>query len=844
MAELNLTDRVQNLLTDMERPDSLPLFQAGMNFNNGKPSFSASSPLMDMMPNFQDLVGDFKTETVGPGLMTDFDTQRVTEALGGVPYVPDFITVQRMMDEAMQPNLRVEQRINLLKQLERVKNMPVYRDLLSNFKNKVIGSGVMTEMDAQKVMAALGDNNRAGRMFEDNGNFSREMRIGDEVVYKGDNQVMSQDVFRAENPNARPLVASEGTRGAMSDIEGDMVMNAVPDTVRANKSLLSGVPDPMMSGVDTSIMQPLVEMGFEQQVRVILSTPQNSPESIQAQQEIVSEMGTGMDIDAFVQTVQEVAPPAVQEELLQDRMQPVSAMTNINAEGIQQLMSMGRDGDTTIGHLSEGEVVIPAPVLEANPQAADMLEQTMNQMGIDPRTRVVDSTGEIGGIASINPETGFQEFGFLSDVWKKTKKIVKKVAPVAINFIPGVGPLAKAALTAGVGKAQGLSTKEALLGGALSYGGSKLFGGTPKATSTGGGFFTGGGSDGIGRFGKVGDFFGGVKKGISSLFGGGGQPEFEMLPDGTYKEIASGDVFGIEELRQAGKIDRAGNLVNSPVANAFSDQSNLGRIEDLFKTVTGDDGMTRTEELVSAGYSPEDIEAAKANGTFNALVAKARSEGKVVSNRGAVGAIQNALTGGGDDTSSGGMGMMGKLGIAGLAGLIGKLAYEEAKDQKGVPLTPLTQMDQLGRYNIAAEMARQAGEGSPSRVEFGLNPEGMPALSGGAPRMARYGGIMAFANGGSVAMAEGGDPMIDISPENFPMKDGQIDGPGTETSDDIPAMLSDGEFVMTSKAVRGAGSFDVNDNNGILTLTPNGTPTRDSGTRVMYKLMEHFGSAA
>ena len=209
-----------------------------------------------------------------------------------------------------------------------------------------------------------------------------------------------------------------------------------------------------------------------------------------------------------------------------------------------------------------------------------------------------------------------------------------------------------------------------------------------------------------------------------------------------------------------------------------------------------------------------------------------------------IGAGAGVGAGAGAGGSSGGMGMMGKLGIAGLAGLIGKLAYEEAKDQKGVPLTPLTQMDQLGRYNIAAEMARQAGEGSPSRVEYGLNPEGMPALSGGAPRMARYGGIMAFANGGSVAMAEGGDPMIDISPENFPMKDGQIDGPGTETSDDIPAMLSDGEFVMTAKAVRGAGSFDVNDNNGILTLTPNGTPTRDSGTRVMYKLMEHFGSVA
>jgi hypothetical protein len=689
------------------------------------------------------------------------------------------------------------------------------------------------------------------------------------------------EMFRNTSPSMETI---GGGMGAISDREMEMIMGNLPETVKRNKSLLSGVPDPMMSGVDTSIMQPLVEMGFEQQVRVILSTPQNSPESIQAQQEIIYEMGTGMDIDAFVQTVREVAPPAVQEELLRDRMQPVGAMSNVDAEVMQRLMSAGRDGDTAIGHLTEGEVVIPAPVLEANPQAANMLEQTMTQMGIDPRTRVVDSTGEIGGIASINPETGFQEFGFLSDVWKKAKKVVKAVAPIAVNFIPGVGPLAKAALTAGIGKASGLSTKDALLGGALSYGGSKLFGGTPAAgkASTGNIFsrakdYVFKGSDGIGLLGNLGKsaynaydyvmpgsdgvgLFGNVKSGIGSLFGGG-QPEFEMLPDGTYKEIASGDVFGIEELRQAGKIDRAGNLVNSPVANAFSDQSNLGRIEDLFKTVTGDDGMTRTEELVSAGYSPEDIEAAKANGTFNALVAKARSEGKVVSNRGAVGAIQNALTGGGDSTTSGGMGMMGKLGIAGLAGLIGKLAYEEAKNQKGVPLTPLTQMDQLGRYNIAAEMARQAGEGSPSRVEYGLNPEGMPALSGGSPRMAAQGGIMNlnmggmprynfgggvqyFNQGGAVAMAEGGDMDATINIEEFPAKDGQIDGPGTEVSDDIPAMLSDGEFVMTAKAVKGAGAFNINDNNGILTLTPNGDPSRDSGTRVMYKLMEHFGKVA
>ena len=203
---------------------------------------------------------------------------------------------------------------------------------------------------------------------------------------------------------------------------------------------------------------------------------------------------------------------------------------------------------------------------------------------------------------------------------------------------------------------------------------------------------------------------------------------------------------------------------------------------------------------------------------------------------------------GGGDEKSQGLGTLGKVGLSGLAGLIGKLAYEEAKRNKGVPLTPLTTMDQLGRYNIAAEIARQKGEEMPSRVEYGLNPEGMPILQGGGtgptPRAAAMGGIMAFADGGVVQMQNGGEPPID--PANFPPMDGDINGPGTETSDDIPAMLSDGEFVMTAKAVRGAGGFDMatNDSSGIVTLTPNGDPGRESGTRIMYKLMEHFGSVA
>lgn len=56
---------------------------------------------------------------------------------------------------------------------------------------------------------------------------------------------------------------------------------------------------------------------------------------------------------------------------------------------------------------------------------------------------------------------------------------------------------------------------------------------------------------------------------------------------------------------------------------------------------------------------------------------------------------------------------------------------------------------------------------------------------------------------------------------------GHISGPGTGTSDSIPAMLSDGEFVMTAKAVRGAGKGD-----------------RKKGARKMYALMKQYEALA
>jgi len=72
-----------------------------------------------------------------------------------------------------------------------------------------------------------------------------------------------------------------------------------------------------------------------------------------------------------------------------------------------------------------------------------------------------------------------------------------------------------------------------------------------------------------------------------------------------------------------------------------------------------------------------------------------------------------------------------------------------------------------------------------------------------AERLGGAGGVAYAARGGGV--------------NHFPRRTGHIRGPGTPTSDDVPAMLSDGEFVMTKRAVDGAG-----------------------GPNNMYKMMRNF----
>jgi hypothetical protein len=491
-------------------------------------------------------------------------------------------------------------------------------------------------------------------------------------------------------------------------------------------------------------------------------------------------------------------------------------LNNQQREQMQGIAALGRNEDTYLAHVAPDEMIVPAQALRDNPLLKIAIEKSISNYGIDPNQFLVGN-----GSMDLNPLTGLPEFGFLSKMWKKAKKIVKVVAPIAINFIPGIGPLAKAALTTVAGKASGLSTKQALLGGALSYGGSKLFGGTPAAgaagntaTSTGGNIFSRAGEfltkgkDGVGLFGNLGKglgsmkeyvfkgkdgvgLFGNLGKGLGGLFGGGPQvPEgLEIGADGMYVD-AAGNTYGYQDLVDMGVMDRSGNIINTPQANL----SNQG-MGSFFGRET-----------------PQFI----------------KSIGDSVGLGGASGLQDFYGTPGSPGQGDGGMlgGLSSPMGLAGLTGLAAYMAAK--KEEGGLSETPKVTMDQLGRY----QMAQNLGTGG-SRADFGLAPaqKALEFNMGGPVYGYNYGGpVRQYFNKGGLALVQ-----------DLDMRDGgESDGPGTGTSDDIPAMLSDGEFVMTAKATKGAGAFGVNKTKSGIELIKGGSPSRKKGVENMRELMNIF----
>jgi hypothetical protein len=586
------------------------------------------------------------------------------------------------------------------------------------------------------------------------------------------------------------------------------------------------------------------------------------------------------------------------------------------AEMAIQLAQAGRGEDTALAHVRPGEVVIPPEAFE-DPEFESLIEKKFKELNIDPARMVVGV-----GIASLNPITGLEEFGWFKKVAKSTKKVVTKVIkPLAAvaQFIPGpwqpFAALANKAFTV-YDVAKGRASPLSLLSlatpvpaGGGSGGIGSLFSGAKEFVTKG--------ADGVGLLGNIGKSIGNVGKGIGSLVtgtGADGVGSFGKLGDlvtgtgadgvGSFGKL--GDLVTGTGADGVGSFGKLGDLVTGTGADGVG---SFGKLGDLV-TGTGADGVGSFGKLGDlAGDFGEFLKVGSYGGqdsqqedpviaisefltknpdkydAINEMYAKGMTDEQIAQQLFGQAAPQSQGGGtpqwlktigdylgfggksgledvygpgttnpiSGLSGGSGGSGFnLGGLGGVGIAALLGKLAYDQAKNDKGVQLTPAMTMSRYGGYQLAKRDAEAAGEAPPDRRDFGMM-EDMPVLSGGRktpvaeepvtgmryggevmPMQMRYGGMvpMAYATGGKV------------STEDFKKKNGKINGEGTETSDDIPAMLSDGEFVMTGQAVRGAGSFELNANNGIITLTPNGGEDRDKGTQLMYEMMELFAEYA
>jgi hypothetical protein len=119
--------------------------------------------------------------------------------------------------------------------------------------------------------------------------------------------------------------------------------------------------------------------------------------------------------------------------------------------------------------------------------------------------------------------------------------------------------------------------------------------------------------------------------------------------------------------------------------------------------------------------------------------------------------------------------------------------------------SPLLKLGSVGASVLAAAI----GEDQAAQL---YDPEKNPYLTGQVKITDAY-TPAGFKQGGGIS--------------DFPEKDGMINGPGDGQSDDIPAMLSDGEFVMTKQAVMAAGNGD-----------------RQQGTKAMYSIMNNLEDKA
>ncbi len=420
---------------------------------------------------------------------------------------------------------------------------------------------------------------------------------------------------------------------------------------------------------------------------------------------------------------------------------------------------LGRFEDTYMIHAAEGETVVPMEVLDRNPVLKKRLFKSMRALGIDPGRYIVGHD-----LNSLNPLTGQPEFFF--------KKLVKRLKKAAGDISGYAAPIAGAMYGPGVGAAVGAGLgafKRENPGDPSQWAQMGMLGGASGLAAnlaSGQKLLSGGGIKGAGGLGQ---FLKGAPGRMVSE-GPRGGIDTKYIP-GTQGLFGSKGEYGLSGSRFGDVFDKS---------------------KSIFKDV-------KSKDVVDGGTDED-------GGEF-----------------------------GGFDLKK--LAIMFGLGTAGLGFLIDKTSSDEdvridrnlinqAKQVDAMAFDPsqevTTDLGYLSAYRPyeAADggivglkkggdpwwerLLKKLGYGTKWKVK-GLLPDAIKAIKEDKKKKQSIIEELSKADGGVMDLQGGGFSQ----------------GPGTGTSDSIPAMLSDGEFVMTADAVRGAGGGD-----------------RREGARRMYEAMD------
>jgi hypothetical protein len=461
----------------------------------------------------------------------------------------------------------------------------------------------------------------------------------------------------------------------------------------------------------------------------------------------------------------------------------------------EKMAGFGRNGDTEMIHAEKGEIIIHPKLLEENPRLAQEMMDAFSSSGVN-----LDRYTVGGEANSINPRTGQAEF-FFKKLVKGVKKIVKAVAPIvvplALNIIaPGMGAIAAGALGGGITTLiQGGNFKDALKSAAMGgvMGGiSSGIKGAMNTTKTG-------------ISGRFQGFKSGIQEfGMPSSFGGSGQSLLSsqdastVASDPTLSAQKSSYKLGSTSPTDTNLIDKVpvnmgDGILQKEVAPSMYERF-MGKVPQGFK-----DAFYTQGTEASAGMNLADAAEAVSK-QFPTL----DPSGPVYQSH-----VESLLGQGATEAVKGSIKLVPTIG-AGLAlaapmGLYDPIPEKELEDPyDGTSPSEDRLAENPERYRVGVPdipylRATMDDVVVPSQEQL-LYEQYL-----NQPQYAAAGGEM----------------------KDFPRRTGYIAGRGTETSDSIPAMLSDGEFVMNARAVRGAG-------NG----------SREKGVRRMYDIMRAFEGGA